>query len=684
MHSISRIASAIVALFAAGAANAASWPSVSTELPPTGLGENDAAVVVGISEYAFLPKVAGAAENATDWFRYLVKTRGVPQEHVHLLRDIDATAESMLEAIDQAATEAKPGGTVWFLFVGHGAPTADHDDGLVLGADTQVSEKSLLARGVPQKELLARIEKGQQAHAIVVFDACFSGTIGDGKTQLVPGSQATIPVRRINVAAGRSSILSASDQVAGPLPGHDRPAFSYLLLGAARGWADEDKNATVTLGEAFEYTRDVLRTMVRGRSQVPSLRGAKDGVVVAERATEAGPDLVDLQAALAPSGDIFRSSALSVPTIDVGTFGNMALREMNIAAERALENALDAQESSSSSPVQKRDAWCALAGIGEKNPYLEQAKAACVQWGQYIDDEARLEANMTSDYTVLVDYVGLRRRTNEMKIAAVDSFLSAYGKYASRQEVLAARMARENLAANRPAGIAVDTDGDGLLIDGCPAEAEDEDGDVDDDGCPEVNAAEAAGKAVGGLAQGAEEFTKSIGFHLYLLDFNSFNLDTGIAGNFGLWDQTGVPTKWDLFAFRPTASIVNRVTWGPLEAGAHLNWDLARDFDDGGMSVDVHGGARVFALHGWTPSVGVDLRNVGDFAVGRRGGPGAYFANEIGLVGGLRSRLTYRYGLEAPGAIVPIHSVQLELVIALATPRGSPFFDALDDAGLCD
>ncbi|MBM4282555.1 MAG: caspase family protein, partial [Deltaproteobacteria bacterium] len=222
-----RLVLPIVCLLAAGAARA-TWPSVSTELPATGIGANDAAVIVGVTDYAFLPKIPGAADNATDWFRYLVKTRGVPQERVHMLRNIDATAETILEAVDRAASEVQPGGALWFLFIGHGAPAPDHADGLVLGADTQVSEKSLVARGVPQKAILERLEQGRHAQAIVMFDACFSGTTGDGKLQLVPGSQATVPVRRVEVAAGRSSIFSASDQVAGPLPNHDRPAFSYL------------------------------------------------------------------------------------------------------------------------------------------------------------------------------------------------------------------------------------------------------------------------------------------------------------------------------------------------------------------------------------------------------------------------------------------------------------------------
>ena len=47
------------------------------------------------------------------------------------------------------------------------------------------------------------------------------------------------------------TVLTAAtaDQVAGPLPGAARPAFSYLVLGGLRGWADSDHNGRVTAGE---------------------------------------------------------------------------------------------------------------------------------------------------------------------------------------------------------------------------------------------------------------------------------------------------------------------------------------------------------------------------------------------------------------------------------------------------
>lgn len=75
-----------------------------------------------------------------------------------------------------------------------------------------------------------------------------------------------------------------------------RAAFSYLLLGALHGWGDANGDKKVTAQEAYEYTRDVLTTVVKDRDHVPSLDAAKSDVVLATGAADKGPDLVDIVA----------------------------------------------------------------------------------------------------------------------------------------------------------------------------------------------------------------------------------------------------------------------------------------------------------------------------------------------------------------------------------------------------
>jgi hypothetical protein len=290
-----RLAIVLAVLVASGPAAAEprpAWPSIDEPLPALGGGEADAAVVVGVGDYAFLPDVPGASENAAAWQQWLVRTRGVPVGRVSILRDADATRERIVRQLKKATGDVKPGGTLWFVFVGHGAPAPGGNDGVVLGVDTQQDTDSFGARGVAQQEVQQLVDGGAQGRAVLVFDACFSGTTGDGSQPLVRGVQATIPVRRPATTTKTTTVLSASDSFAGPLPKVGRPAFSYVLLGALRGWGDVD--GAVSIDEAFSFTARSLSSALQGERRAPSLRGAPGDLIVRAAARNLDVDAIVL------------------------------------------------------------------------------------------------------------------------------------------------------------------------------------------------------------------------------------------------------------------------------------------------------------------------------------------------------------------------------------------------------
>ena len=63
----------------------AEWPDLSQPAAAVGGGGEDAGVVVGIENYAFIPPVAGAESNAKAWFDYLTATRGAAPGNIQLL-----------------------------------------------------------------------------------------------------------------------------------------------------------------------------------------------------------------------------------------------------------------------------------------------------------------------------------------------------------------------------------------------------------------------------------------------------------------------------------------------------------------------------------------------------------------------------------------------------------------------
>ena len=362
------------------------WPDLSRPAAAVGGGERDAGVVVGIEGYGFVPPVPGAEANAKAWYDYLTRTRNASPANVKLLLGEDATREEILEAAQAVAAKAGPEGTLWFVFVGHGAPSADGQDGLLVGVDAQQKAASLQKRSLKRQELLGALAKSRAGSISVILDACFSGRGSDGAS-IAPGLQPLVTVAAAGAADPRMVVLTAAkgNQFAGALPGTNRPAFSYLTLGALRGWAGA-KDAPVTAGAVWRYATGALEATLRGRNQTPDLMG-KEGAVVGASAGEKGPDLANLAKATAGGGglDFSVSNLPAVPRaqapkaldsaasgLDLGSVDVDALEKYDAASE------FDKGEAT---PEEKSETWRTLAKEAPKFAALAEKRAA--EWDRF-------------------------------------------------------------------------------------------------------------------------------------------------------------------------------------------------------------------------------------------------------------------------------------------------------------
>ena len=141
---ISRLvrATALASLLGSAAVGA-DWPDLASPPKATGGGERDAAVIIGAENYLFVEHVPGAKQNANDWQMYLTETLKIRPDRVTLLLDDDATNDSIRQAAAEKAVQVEPGGTLWFVFIGHGAPSKDGKDGLLVGVDAQQKAASI-------------------------------------------------------------------------------------------------------------------------------------------------------------------------------------------------------------------------------------------------------------------------------------------------------------------------------------------------------------------------------------------------------------------------------------------------------------------------------------------------------------------------------------------------------------
>jgi hypothetical protein len=310
---------------------------------PSGEGSRDAAVVVAIEDYAHVEDVAGAKASGEAWLRWLLQVRGVPADRVHPAFDADATDIRIRAAAKEAAAQVESGGTLWFVYVGHGAPMVG--DALLVGS-------------VRRSELLAALDAGAHAHAVVLLDACFSGQTTTG-TPLVEGMQPLVPIDAApaSVVTPRTHVLAAAraGQYAGPLPaasGPARPAFSYLALGGLLGWADLDvggnRDGRVSARELQRYVAGALRQTVRGRSQDPELSGADLDLAPVVRRDAPALDAIgeSLRAADSGRSGTTRASSGSEPALDLVALAAEAATRAEERA-RAEQAAAEAQRRAS-------------------------------------------------------------------------------------------------------------------------------------------------------------------------------------------------------------------------------------------------------------------------------------------------------------------------------------------------
>jgi formylglycine-generating enzyme required for sulfatase activity len=440
---------------------AVSWPDLSTPLPAQGGGTTDAAVIVGIERYATLPPIPGASANAAEWYSLLTVSRRTPQEHVTLLRDGEATRERILQAAKTAAGQVGPSGRLWFVFIGHGVPSRDGLDGVLVGADAPSTAEGVDARGLLLGDLLATLSGSKTEKRVMILDTTFSGK-GPTGAPIVQGLRRLRMVKVPEPAKEWAVLLAGrASQYAGQVPGLSRPAFSYLLHGALRGWADFDKDGQVKVSDAYAFVVRALDYTLLDRRQVPQVYGTGYWFVLAENLREPRPDITpageppeeDELAELAgagagaPTSELRLAGAadLAPPQVTVSDAGSGNLQDVDLQVEQLLEAAQDAQESATATGEEKAAAWCKLAAVKRNNPYAPKAQEGCDAWRAYMKTAKRRDGSLEADWKKVSGYLALKRKSPQQKAAVLDSFLAAYRSHAADPRVKKAQAARASL-----------------------------------------------------------------------------------------------------------------------------------------------------------------------------------------------------------------------------------------------
>lgn len=239
---------------------------VDTNIPSTDFqNENAFALIIGNEKYSNEISVPYAVNDATTFKKYVQKTLGVPEKHIHFLSN--ATYGQMLGEIDWLTNviEAYQGkATVYFYYAGHGMPDAESKSSYLLPVDGYSGNQYT---SIKLEDIYAGLTKNPTESVNVFLDACFSGSSRSG--MLTTGRGVKIKPKEETIK-GNMIVLSASsgEETAHPYNEKSHGLFTYFLLKKLQ----ETKGNTTWL-ELSDYVRqNVSRiSVVNNKSQTPSI-----------------------------------------------------------------------------------------------------------------------------------------------------------------------------------------------------------------------------------------------------------------------------------------------------------------------------------------------------------------------------------------------------------------------------
>lgn len=232
----------------------------------------DSAVIIGIEDYAFLPDVPYANNDADAFYDLMVYTRRIPSERIQKVQN--ANLEKMKAAVERAGKETKAGGVVWIFYAGHGAASSTDSARMFVGVDAQTDIATFNSRSIKVDEL-TRLATAGGGQVMLMVDACYTGAGRTGAT-LIEGSRYAVPVSALSTPRVQEWAATSEGQIAMPLDSMQHGAFTYFTIAAMRGAADGEmdgkKDGNISVEEMKLWVNRKLRE-TQTVEQTPVLLG---------------------------------------------------------------------------------------------------------------------------------------------------------------------------------------------------------------------------------------------------------------------------------------------------------------------------------------------------------------------------------------------------------------------------
>lgn len=234
------------------------------------------ALVIGISQYAYINPLQYADDDAELFADYLVKQKVCERGNIYKLIDGDATRVNIFRQLKWVNQQLKSNDRVFIYFAGHGDVESDIEKGYFLPYDCLSNNYSATGLNLRDLEDWVNLYVKKNARVVLITDACRSGNLTGGLSgaSITMSSLARGFSNVVKMVSCQPNQLSLEKQY--PEGGHG--VFTYHLVDALNGMADNDNDSCICLREIDLYLEKV-RTETN-KKQTPGVEGDKERTIV--------------------------------------------------------------------------------------------------------------------------------------------------------------------------------------------------------------------------------------------------------------------------------------------------------------------------------------------------------------------------------------------------------------------
>ncbi|MFN8285732.1 MAG: tetratricopeptide repeat protein [Chitinophagales bacterium] len=239
------------------------------------------ALVVGISDYKELPHLKYADTDAKTFAAYLKTISGTDTNNIKLLTNTDANRVNLISQLMSIKKSVGRGDKVYIYFAGHGdIETEISNGGILLLYDSYKENYYMNPNGFLHesdlKNIIAQISKSE-TQVFLITDACHSGSLSGGADG---GNKSLLALKQ--EWGNESKIFSCQANeysLEGQQWGNGRGLFSYHLVEALTGLADDDNDGKISLFELQTYLQRYVREQAKPNKQTPFITGNLDNII---------------------------------------------------------------------------------------------------------------------------------------------------------------------------------------------------------------------------------------------------------------------------------------------------------------------------------------------------------------------------------------------------------------------